>query len=446
MFKRATGIILAFILALGILPSGAAAETDAEFTKTSYNFTKQMTVGINIGNTLDATGGETSWGCPKIERGLIQAIKAKGFDTIRLPVTWLSCTDDKGNFRDSRVFINRVKEVVDWIYDEGMYCIINTHHEMSWLRTWWEDENGDEDTERMEKMYAKLATLWTNIAKVFKDYGERLIFEGYNETRAGESVWGAVEDDHVVLQKIGQTFIDAVRATGGNNEKRYLLLATYAASFGVSEIKGYKMPTDPANHIIISVHCYSPYNFCFNKTQYTTFSESEFDSVWQAPITALKSRFLENGIGVILGEFGAVAKNNDSERVKYVQKLAKTCMEAGLIPIWWDNYISEPSASNEAFGIINRLSPYNWTADSVATALVETANEYSGSRPNYAGINKGDVNTDGTVDLADVRAIIGALASGEQLLQQEPADYNSDGKVNLSDVRALITDIASGVL
>ncbi len=445
MLKKVVCIIMA-AATLSAASSAVFAETEsAEFSKNSYNFTKQMTVGINIGNTLDAIGGETAWGCPKIEKGLIQSYKAKGFDTVRLPVTWYQSIDADGNFKDNRVFINRVKEVVDWIYGEGLYCILNTHHEMSWLRTYWEDSNGDEDTAKMNAMYARYSVLWTNIAETFKDYGERLIFEGYNETRADENNWSSIEDDLVALKKIGQTFVDAVRSTGGNNANRYLMLATYGASFGVSEINKYKMPTDPANHIILSVHSYLPHSFCFKEGTSSVFNETEFNSYWDSAIAALTEKYLKKGIGVIMGELGAVNKANTAERVKYAAKAASTCLKNGIVPIWWDNYHSGENANVDTFGIIDRLSPYDWTCQSVGESFVNTALEYSASRPNY-GFKKGDVNLDDKVDLSDVRQLVGSIASGEELSSDiaDIADYNSDGSVNLSDVRALVSDIASG--
>ena len=149
---------------------------NAEFEQTSYQFSSKMGVGINIGNLLDSTsGGETGWGNPKISKALVTAFKNKGFKTVRIPITWGYQCDSAGNINSS--YLARVKEVVDYAYSQDMYVIINTHHEMGWLRTWWANAYGEQNTAKLEKMLARFGTIWTQISKTFSSYGERLVFE-----------------------------------------------------------------------------------------------------------------------------------------------------------------------------------------------------------------------------------------------------------------------------
>ena len=232
---------------------------------------------------------------------------------------------------------------------------------MSWLNTWAAVKNSDEsdfDQTKVANMLNRYSTLWTNIATEFKDYGERLIFEGYNETRASESSWSSVEEDQVMLNQIGQTFIDAVRATGGNNEVRYLMIPTYAAGIG-SEVTKFILPNDPANHIVIDVHSYDPQRFCFREYKDATFSRSDFDSKLNNSFKNLYTRFTSQGIGVIMGEYGAVNKENDDERVKYIEAVYQKCGQYGILAIWWDNGFKYANASVDAFALINRSKPYN---------------------------------------------------------------------------------------
>lgn len=453
MFKKIVSILLSLATITSLATFNTTAETK-EFTKNSYDFTQNLTIGFNIGNTFDSainSPDETAWGCPKVEEGLIDSIKAKGFDTIRLPVTWCGAMSKdengyfSGEFKDNEVYINRVKEVVDWIYDRDMYCIINTHHEMSWLRTWWAEKGNaaKEDTAKTEAMYKAFQKLWTNIANKFKDYGERLIFEGYNETRSAENGWSSIDDDQVAITKIAQTYVDAVRATGSNNAVRYLMVSTYAAGLGM-ESKNFKMPNDDASHLILSVHSYSPQSFCFPGGK-KEFNETDLDKSFDTDFDFLRKNYLSKGIGVIMGEMGAVDKGNDDERVKYANAVIKKCAKYGIIPVVWDNNnFYNPNGSGEMFGLVKRESPYIWYEDKVATAYVNTANENKNKRPVYSSL-KGDVNLDGKVSVADARHVVVAIAKSETFddFMMQYVDYNADNKVSVADARKIIVAIAS---
>ena len=459
MVKKIVSLILAISITLSIAVVSTTTASAAEFSKGSYEFVQQMKVGYNIGNSLDSPSGETSWGSPKIEQGFVKAIVNKGFDTIRLPVTWYKFIDSNGNWKDNKTYVNRVKEVVGWIYNTGAYCIINTHHEMPWLNTYATIHNSDEtiNETKLNAMLSKYKGLWKNIANEFNSYGERLIFEGYNETRSEEGTWSSITDDQKVLVKIGQTFIDAVRSTGGNNAKRYLVCNTYAAGTG-KEIKNYIMPTDSANHLIFEVHEYAPQSFTFPGSQ-TAFSQSDFDAAMNKAFANIEDKFLSKGYGVILGEFGACNKNNDAERVKYIKALYQKVYSYGMLPIWWDNYNFSSATSisaSESFGLNTRTSGtgYAWKFPTVSDALINYANQYQSLRPSntdgFSGATtttttttapaiKGDVNGDKKVNSMDLILIKRHITYATFL---NVADLTGDAKVNSMDVFALKKIIA----
>ena len=388
-FKKLVSLALAFCVLCGLAVTSSTTAS-AEFTQSSYAFSQNMTIGYNIGNSLDSvltsTTDETYWGNPKITQGLIQTVKNKGFNVIRIPVTWGFKIDSTGNFKDNRVLANRVKEVVGWAYDTGAYVILNTHHEMMWLNTFASIKNSNDeiDQTKLNAMLNKYGGLWTNIANDYKSYGERLIFEGYNETRSAEGTWTSITDDQVVLQKIGQKFIDSVRATGGNNAKRYLLTNTFGAGFSLNEINNYRIPTDSANHLLLGVHTYDPHALCFRDGEGGTtsvFNQSSFNSYYNKMMPAIESKFLSKGYGVILGEFGAVNKDNDTDRINYAKAVVTSCSKYGVIPLWWDSGVINRNSSKDAFGLVNRRAPYEWTKDNIATAMVSLANQLAPSRP-----------------------------------------------------------------
>ena len=185
---------------------------------------KSITIGWNLGNSLDATGNdynsETSWGNPVVTKELIDAVREAGFDAVRIPTTWFNHSDSDLNVDDA--WFERVHEVVDYAYNQGMYVILNVHHEN------WNDPYEDS----YKAASKKLKNLWKQIANEFKDYGSRLIFEGMNEPRWRNTnfEWnGGNSEGRSVVNKLNADFVKAVRSTGGNNKYRALMIPTYAA-------------------------------------------------------------------------------------------------------------------------------------------------------------------------------------------------------------------------
>ncbi len=327
---------------------------------TAFDLVSEMNVGINIGNSFDSVGNdETAWGNPKITKDLIKKYKSAGFNTIRLPVTWAKHIDSNGT--PNTTWLNRVKEVTDWILSEDLYCIINTHHEGGWLHT----------SSGMTTRRKKFKTLWTSIANTFKNYGDRLLFEGFNEIQKVEGDWSqASESDYNNANILLQDFVDAVRATGGNNALRTLIVSTYGA---IHTTYGFELPTDTVqNRLAVEFHCYYPQEFCFEWGSQKTWG-SKRDLLEVESYCLEFSEFVKNNIPVILGEFGAVNKSNTDARAEYAKTVMTNCNKYGIKAIWWDNGTIETTESGkDAFCLIDR-STYQIALPSIVSALVDNA-------------------------------------------------------------------------
>ncbi|MBP0982933.1 MAG: glycoside hydrolase family 5 protein [Oscillospiraceae bacterium] len=328
----------------------------------------EITIGWNLGNSLDAKGSglnsETSWGNPKVTKELILEVKNAGFDAVRIPTTWFNHVDD--NFNVDKAWLDRVQEVVDYAYDEGMYVILNAHHEN------WNDPYESTLTD----VKKKIKKLWTQIAERFEGYGKRLIFEGMNEPRwkNTSNEWnGGNAEGRSVINKYNETFVQTVRATGGNNRYRALMIPTYGAS--ASGLDGFTVPDDKS--LIVSIHAYTPYNFALNANGTSKFDPTKTDwnntgeLTWLAD--TLYDRFISKGVGAIIGECGTINKDNLSDRLKWAEYFPKVFGEKGIPIFLWDNNAYGTGA--ETFGMLNRTT-LKWTFPTYINKLVSTAKKY----------------------------------------------------------------------
>src|SRR3982750_2786947 len=249
---RRTAAFIAFlsttIFAL-LSPSAALAQT----LPTAPAIASQMTVGWNLGNTLEAICGETAWGNPATSQTLINAVKAAGFNSIRIPAAW-NCHVTSGATIDP-AWMARVKTVVDYAYSQNMYVILNIHWDGGWLQ--------DHPTFNFQTVNnQKQAAFWTQIANTFKGYNERMLFAGTNEVHAD---YNTPTSEHITVQQsYNQTFVNAVRATGGNNASRTLVVQTYNTN-SWHGLNYFTMPTDTiANRLIVEFHHYDPYDYTIN--------------------------------------------------------------------------------------------------------------------------------------------------------------------------------------
>ncbi len=331
---------------------------------TSKELVSNLKIGWVLGNTLDATGGsglssETSWGAPVTTQEMIDEVLAQGFNFIRIPVTWDGHFDENDpNYTIDEEWMDRVQEVVDYAYNRGAYVIINMHHEE------WHFPS----EENKEQASAILSALWTQIANRFMDYNERLIFEGLNEPRKKGTEWewnGGDKEGRDVVNHFMQVFVDTVRATGGNNELRHLMVCTYAASSSDGAMRALVLPED--DKLIVSVHAYTPYDFALNTTGT---SEWKYSYELEKLMTNIKMVFLNNDIPVIIGEFGALNKNNEEDQANWAKAYLTQSTMAGIPCCYWDNNAFHGSGEN--FGLLKRKD-LTWPEPTFLRALLDTA-------------------------------------------------------------------------
>ncbi len=329
----------------------------------AMSFVKNIKVGWNLGNTLDAIGNglnaETSWGNPKTTKAMIDTVKKAGFNTIRIPVSWGTHLDSNNNINAE--WMARVNEVVDYAIDNGMYVILNTHHEGSWLIP---------SKDKEKAITTKYTAIWKQIANNFKDYDEHLIFEGMNEPRTEGSAmqWnGGTPDERKVINTLNQAFVDTVRGTGGNNKNRFLMVTPYAASADKNSLKDFVIPND--KNIIVSIHAYSPYWMALNTELKNKSMTTEYENEIKNLFKTLDDTFLSKGIPVIIGEFGFLNKNNETERAEGTKFYLTTAKSYGVPCIWWDNGSTVLAAPNkEGFAILDRKN-LTWYYQKIVDAI-----------------------------------------------------------------------------
>ncbi len=354
----------------GASPANPAAWTELDQSA----ITAAMGMGWNLGNQLEASGNkvpdETVWGNPTISEDLIKAVKAQGFKTIRIPVSYLSKIGEDPDYKIDEAWLNRIQEVVDYVVNNDMFAIINIHGDGyytvdgGWLLC--VDENQDEIKAKYEKV-------WQQIAERFKDYDQHLIFESMNEVF--DDTYGEPDPTgYANINAYNQIFVDTVRKTGSNNEKRWLLMPGWNTNIGhTAGDKGFVIPEDTlckaeGKRIMISVHFYDPYNFALDEniasatTQWGKYAVEKFDTWGQedyvdSQMKLLNDKFVSQGYPVVIGEMGVVNKThidpgmNEFRRYwnEYVVKSAKA---NGCIPVYWDN----GSNGRNGLALFHRLS------------------------------------------------------------------------------------------
>ncbi len=333
------------ILVTNIFGVIAKASGEKITGKTAMEISDMMDKGWNLGNSFDADGGnrsdvysqEQSWGNPIITKELIDGVKEAGFNTIRIPITWYHHVDVNNNYKIDEDFLKRVNEVVDYAYDNDLFVIINVHHE-----SWVNDKNIDKN---YEKIGDELAAIWTQIADNFASYDQHLIFEGMNEPRAkGTSYeWTGTKACYDAINYLNQLFVTTIRENGkGYNDERALMIPGYAASSNPNVLKAIKIPEingKQAQNVIISVHCYSPYNFCLSDNQ-TTFDpkKSSDTNDITSLITNLKTLFINKEVPVVIGECGAKnSKDNLDARIAWFTYMGEITRKNKIPAIVWDN-------------------------------------------------------------------------------------------------------------
>ena len=383
--KKVVAFCLTLIIVMAAVPVNtvhAASGTN----KSAAEVVSDMRVGWNIGNSLDSYGqkanfpytvsNETYWGNPKTTKALIDAVAEAGFNTIRIPVSWGQYTTGS-NYQIPDFFMNRVKEVVDYCIANNMYVILNTHHDINSDYCFYVPNNANKN-----RSEAYFKSVWTQIGKEFKDYDYHLVFETMNEPRLvghGEEWWfprnnpsSDIREAVACINDYNQVALNAIRATGGNNATRCVMVPGYDASIEGCMTDGFKMPKDSANNrLILSVHAYIPYTFALASDSYTTRFDNKYDI--DNFFNDLNSKFLSKGTPVIVGETSATNRNNTSERVKWADYYwGKAAQYKNVAMVLWDNNIYDnPSGSNgECHRYIDRNS-LQWCDPEIIRAIMK---------------------------------------------------------------------------
>lgn len=316
---------------------------------------KNIKIGWNLGNSLEATGGETAWNNPATTLAMITKIREMGFNAVRIPCSWDQYLNDETTYEIKATWLARVKEVVDYCMQNDLYAILNIHWDGGWLEN--DIPNGFN-----EEVNNKQRVLWTQIATYFRDYDEHLLFAGCNEPNVED------EDDMATLLKYEQTFVDAVRATGGKNVYRNLIVQGPSTDIDKTMQYMTALPVDETpNRLSVEVHYYSSWQFCGmendeswgkafyfwgeeNKKYATGVYEGRWDNVCgesyvQSQFQKLKERFTDQGIPVIIGEFAAIRRTLSDEQAQEGHDLSRAAFDEcvvreanarGLVPFYWD--------------------------------------------------------------------------------------------------------------
>ena len=369
MKKRFLYLFSLMLAVLMLIPCvGSAEEAEAVDNGvmreglTALEATRLMGNGINLGNTLEACDNnvgiktntplsyETHWGQPKTTQAMIDGMKAAGFDTIRIPVAWMTNATHlyEGDYTIDADYMDRVEEVVRYARKAGMYVIINDHWDGGWYGMF-----GSESAETRALAMEAYKGMWQQIAERFRDYSDYLIFESANEELGGrfdensplycsDSVVTYLNDDerYALTNEINQTFVDVVRATGGNNATRFLLIAGYSTDIDQTCDDRFQMPKDTADSkLMVSVHYYDPWSYCgassaASATKWGKVSDYEYMDQQLAKMT----KFTEAGYGVVIGEYGALPCSDGlkDNTLAYHTAFLDACTKYNLTNCLWD--------------------------------------------------------------------------------------------------------------
>ena len=337
-------------------------------SSTAVQLAAKVKLGWNMGNSLEAIGGETAWGNPKATKALIDLVKANGFNAIRIPCSFDQYLANPTTAKIKEEWLARVKEVVHYAVDNDMYVIVNIHWDGGWL------ENNCTEAAK-SATNAKQKAYWEQIATYLRGFDEHLIFASANEPKVANAT------EMAVLTTYHQTFIDAVRSTGGKNAYRTLVVQGPDTDIEKTNKLMLTLPTDKvANRMMMEVHYYTPYQFTlmdkdadWGKMFYywgannRSTTDTERNPTWgeEADLTKLfksmKTPFVEKGIPVILGEFGAIRRTNLTgtnltlhlaSRAYYLKVVVQQAKANGMVPFYWD----EGNLGSNGFGIFNRFN------------------------------------------------------------------------------------------
>lgn len=447
------GRIAAAAIAAAMSLSMMGVNTYAASSETAYEAMNAIGTGWNLGNTLDCSGSwikgdvsayETAWGNPVTTKEMITAVKKAGFNAVRVPVTWDAHIDKNGNI--DKKWLDRTREIVDYVISQDMYCILNVHHDGGsdgWLVASNKEYNNNK---------ARFSGLWKNIAVSFKDYGDKLMFESFNEVLDANNNWGTPGKEACeAINSYNSLFVETVRKTGGNNKERNLVLQTYASNGSDKNVMNYfKIPEDTAeNHLIVQVHCYDPVGFTSKDATWTKMTDkwgSDADKkALDKYFSTLKGYSDKWGVPIIVGEYGSMDKNNTKDRASHAGYFVSAGEKQGINCFLWDD--------GGNYKLLDRNN-CKWVNDDIVKAITGSA-----ETGNVTG-NKSSEKTGGSSKTEKTAALaLKATANGSKVTltwnKVEGADayrvyvYNAKtGKykkiATVSGTKKTITGLASG--
>ncbi|MBP5269184.1 MAG: cellulase family glycosylhydrolase [Ruminococcus sp.] len=400
---------------------------EAAFEKNAKQTVADMGLGWNLGNSLDSysgttigsnrgsTSSETAWGNPATTKAMIDMVKKSGVKTVRVPVTWYEHMDPV-TYKIDETWMNRVEEIVDYVLEDDMYCIINVHHdtgEKGWLKA---------NSTNLQTKKAMFTSIWEQVSDNFADYGDKLLFEGFNEIldESSNQWWIPSSEACPIANDLNQIFVDTVRSSGGNNAKRNLICNTYCGGANYEITSQYVLPKDTiSDRLIVEAHVYQPFEFTHESyPNITSWTNSPLDNV----LDNLNRTFSQKGIPVIIGEFGCANKNNMDQITSWAKYLVEKCTNYGMCCIWWDN--------GSQYKIYNRRTCKVSQPELLNTMLAAAGSEV------YIDPQKkvrGDINGDGKLNDTDKELLQNYLIKLSDNISMN-ADINLDGEIDVIDL------------
>ena len=386
-FSKVTAVLAATVMMFSFAACGNKSDNDgaADADNTSVSepapmrdipsteLVKEMKVGWNLGNTLDSTitnpkgtelpsDWETAWGQPVTTKAMVDSVAAQGFNVLRVPITWEGKFGEGPDYTIDPDWLARVNEIVDYGIDDDMFVIINVHHE-EWHMPTYENEAAAQEI---------LTALWAQIADHFKNYNEKLIFEGLNEPRLKGTPmeWNGGNDEaRDVINHWNAAFVETVRNSGGNNKLRHLMVTPYAASSMDKVLNDFAVPDD--DKVIVSIHAYLPYTFALADnaqatTEWSADNPADTNDI-DMLMANLKDRYLDKGRAVIIGEMGTRNRMNTEARAECARYYSEAAHNAGIPICWWDNNAFVGGGEN--FGLFDRKT-FEWRYPDIISALM----------------------------------------------------------------------------
>ena len=355
----------------------------------------ELGLGWNLGNHFDAytndVASENAWGAPSATQATFNGLKAKGFTSVRIPITWLGHIGAAPDYTLDEVWLNRVAEVVGYAENAGLKAIINTHHDEDhgdghWLNLKKAVDSATENT----KIKEEFAAVWTQIANKFKDKGDFLMFESFNELIYGDN-WDVNSSNPTkcgkILDEWNQVFVDAVRATGGNNETRWLGVPGYAAS--PNGLKYINVPDDPAGKTMLAFHCYDPYDYTIGNKQladwgHTGTAYKNGENEINALMKSIYETYIAKNVPIYMGEFGCSMRSKSNNKawafyLYYLEYFVKCARSYGIAAFLWDNAAEGAGVEHHPY-INHGTGAYMENGKEPVEAMVKA---WSSTDPNY---------------------------------------------------------------